>query len=169
MKKKTNCSYCGSLLTKKICDGVLRLYCEHCNEPIYENPVPATCLVVVDDRERLLLVKRSVEPKLGFWCLPGGFIELGEAPEMAALRELEEETGLSGKIDILLGVNSGNSGQYNTILMVGYIVKQYEGILTAGDDALEAAFFRPGDLPEIAFDTHLEFIRIYYSAYASSA
>ncbi|MCD6271794.1 MAG: NUDIX hydrolase, partial [Deltaproteobacteria bacterium] len=92
MPEKTNCHFCGSLLTKKFYDGRDRLFCKKCNEPIYENPLPATCVVLVDDNERLLLVKRSVEPKIGHWCLPGGFIEIGESPEKAALRELKEET-----------------------------------------------------------------------------
>ena len=86
MRKKTFCHYCGTRLTEKICEGSLRLFCEHCDEPIYENPIPATCLVVVDNSDRVLLVKRSVEPKKGFWCLPGGFMELGESPEKAIER-----------------------------------------------------------------------------------
>ncbi len=165
MTKKTNCHFCGSLLTKKFCDGRDRLFCKKCNEPIYENPLPATCVVLVDDKERLLLVKRSVEPKIGHWCLPGGFIEIGESPEKAALRELKEETDLSGRIDALLGVTATTSTLYSSILMVGYLVKQYSGTPLAGDDAMEAVFFEQDKLPEIAFDSHQSFARIYYAAY----
>ena len=167
MRKKTHCHYCGAKLVEKICDGVERLFCERCQETIYENPVPATCLVVVDDMEKLLLVKRSVEPKKGFWCLPGGFIELGELPDQGALRELKEETGLSGQIEILLGVTSNTSNFYDTILMVGYLVKSYSGNLIAGDDASDVGYFSYDELPEIAFDSHMKFVRIYYAAYAS--
>jgi len=145
----------------------LRLFCERCSEPLYENPIPATCLVVVDNRNRVLLVKRSVEPKKGFWCLPGGFMELGETPEKAALRELKEESGLSGQIDMLLGVSSNSSAQYHTVLMVGFLVKSYTGTLVAGDDADDAASFYYDELPEIAFESHAKFIRIYYAAYSS--
>ncbi len=148
-------------------EGSLHLFCEQCNEPIYENPIPATCLVVVDNRNRVLLVKRSVEPQKGFWCLPGGFMELGETPEKAALRELKEETGLSGQIDMLLGVSSNSSAQYHTVLMVGFLVKSYTGTLVAGDDADDAASFYYDELPEIAFESHAKFIRIYYTAYSS--
>jgi ADP-ribose pyrophosphatase YjhB (NUDIX family) len=143
-----------------------RLFCKKCNQPLYENPVPASCLVVVDKNGEILLVKRSVDPKKGFWCLPGGFMELGETPELAALRELKEETGLSGKIEMLLGVNSNNSPQYNTVLMVGYLVKNYSGTHKAGDDASELAYFHINDLPEIAFESHKSFIRIYEAAYS---
>ncbi len=167
MLKKTFCHYCGTRLTKKICEGSLRLFCEHCDEPIYENPIPATCLVVVDNRNRVLLVKRSVEPKKGFWCLPGGFMELSESPEKAALRELKEETGLSGRIEMLLGVSSNPSAMYNTVLMVGYLVRHYTGTLIAGDDANDAIYFRYAGLPEIAFESHARFIRMYYASYAA--
>ncbi len=146
--------------------GHERLFCKNCNQPLYENPIPASCLVVIDKDEKILLVKRSVEPKKGFWCLPGGFMELGETPELAALRELKEETGLSGKIEILLGVDSNNSAQYKTVLMVGYLVKSYSGIHKAGDDACELGYFHVNDMPEIAFESHKNFIRIYYAAYA---
>ena len=164
MRKKKFCHFCGTKLTEKMFEGSLRLFCEQCSEPIYENPIPATCLVVVDNRNRVLLVKRSVEPKKGFWCLPGGFMELGETPEKAALRELKEETGLSGRIDMLLGVSSNSSAQYHTVLMVGFLVKSYTGALVAGDDADDAASFYYDELPEIAFESHAKFIRIYYTA-----
>ena len=167
MRKKTNCHYCGTGLIEKFCEGALRLFCNRCQEPIYENPLPATCLVVVDSKDRVLLVKRSVEPKKGFWCLPGGFMELGETPEQAALRELKEETGLAGQIEMLLGVYANPSVLYHTVLMVGYLVKSFNGTLIAGDDAMDAAFFNYDRLPEIAFESHINFIRIYNAAYAA--
>jgi 8-oxo-dGTP diphosphatase len=167
MRKKTFCPYCGTRLTEKICEGSPRLFCEQCDEPIYENPIPASCLVVVDNRNRVLLVKRSVEPKKGFWCLPGGFMELGESPEKAALRELEEETGLSGRIEMLLGVSSNPSALYHTVLMVGYLIRQYTGTLIAGDDADDAVYLHYDELPEIAFESHARFIRMYYASYSA--
>ena len=93
-------------------------------------------------------------------------MELGEAPESSALRELKEETGLSGQIEMLLGVTSDPSADYDTILMVGYFVKQYSGTPEPGDDASDVAFFCPDEMPEIAFESHRKFVRIYYAAYA---
>ena len=167
MRKKAFCHFCGTRLTEKFVEGGLRLFCEHCNEPLYENPVPATCLVVVDAGDRVLLVKRSVAPKKGHWCLPGGYIELGEKPDRSALRELEEETGLSGRIEMLLGVTSSPSAEYDTVLMAGYLVKRYTGVLKAGDDASDASYFRKDELPEIAFESHRQFVRKYYGDDAS--
>lgn len=168
MLKKTHCHFCGGLLSKKYHEGRQRLYCDACQMPIYENPVPATCMVTVDARDRLLLVKRSVDPKKGWWCLPGGFMELGETPEQGGLRELAEETGLKGKIDMLLGVTSNHSTLYETVMMTGFLVRSFSGNLVAGDDADAVAWFTADDLPEIAFNSHWKFIKLYYSAYANT-
>lgn len=159
---KTNCHFCGTRLIRRMWEDRNRLFCEHCQKPNYENPIPATCLVVVDSQDRIVLVKRSVEPKAGYWCLPGGFIELGESPDDSALRELHEETGLSGNIDQLLGVTSSPSQQYHSVLMVGYLVTSYTGNAVAGDDASAVGFFRQAELPEIAFESHRGFIDQYY-------
>lgn len=166
MPPKTFCHFCGGRLTEKFHEGRTRLFCHHCECPIYENPVPATCLVTVDDQERVLLVRRSVDPKKGWWCLPGGFMELDETPEEGGLRELAEETGLTGKIKRLLGVASNPSPRYGTVLMTGYLVRSYSGTLYAGDDADAVDWFAYADLPEIAFDSHKKFIHLYYAAYA---
>ncbi len=158
MVEKSFCPLCGGPLNRIELEHRLRLRCASCQTVLYENPIPATCLVVLDDKRRILLVRRSVEPHIGKWCLPGGFIELGEQPEEAALRELQEETGLRGHIDRLLGVRSNPSRLYHTVLLVGYLVTRYEGIPVPGDDASEIGFFDHAALPEIAFDNHVRFI-----------
>ena len=164
MRPKTHCYYCGNRLTRKYVEGGNRLFCETCRAPIYENPVPATSLVVIDSEKGVVLVKRDVEPKKGYWCLPGGFVELGETPEQAALRELREETGLNGQIDKLLGVTADKSDRYGNVLMIGYLVKRFSGSLTPGDDAAAAAYFQPEKLPEIAFSSHRHFLEVYYTS-----
>ena len=158
MLEKRFCHFCGSRISRIYLEGRNRLFCKTCQQPIYENPVPASCLVVRDDNGRILLVKRSVEPEKGGWCLPGGYIEMGEEPDESALRELREETGLTGRIDRLLGVMKGNSGIYDTLLMVGYQVLSFTGKLVAGDDADDARFFAPPDMPEVVFRTHRLFV-----------
>lgn len=155
---KVFCHFCGAPLTRKYIKGRQRLFCTACSRPIYENPIPATCVIVFNGERQLLLVKRSVEPKKGQWCLPGGFIELCEAPETGALRELAEETGLRAPCATLLGVRTTPSPQYHSILMVAYTVKQFSGVPAPGDDAEEARWFSPDELPAIAFDSHRYFI-----------
>ncbi|ETR73738.1 MAG: NUDIX hydrolase [Candidatus Magnetoglobus multicellularis str. Araruama] len=161
MEKKF-CHFCSAKLIRCFIDGRERYYCEKCQTPIYENPVPANAIVVIDNADRLLLVKRAVAPKEGYWCLPGGFMELHEKPELSALRELAEETGIHGKIDRLLGLTTHDSPRYQTILMIGYLVRQYQGVLHAGDDASDVRFFDTNSLPEIAFDSHVQFIQMYF-------
>ncbi|WP_300667093.1 NUDIX hydrolase [Desulfoluna sp.] len=160
-RKKRYCPFCGGLLDLRFVEGRDRLYCEACASPLYENPVPASCVVVVDDQERLLLVKRNVSPKVGMWCLPGGFMELFESPEEAAVRELQEEAGIAGRIECLLGVITNPNPDYSTVLLMGYLVRHWIGTPVAGDDADEASFFPLDALPEIAFRSHQHFIRNY--------
>lgn len=158
MEPKTHCHFCGKSLTSKFIEGRTRLYCRSCVRPLYENPIPATCLVVINAGNQVLLVKRDVAPKKGMWCLPGGFIELGEGPEEGALRELAEETGLKGRNPILLGVRATPSAQYHSVLMVGYLVRKYQGTARAGDDAADARWYCREKLPPIAFESHLHFM-----------
>ncbi|MCP4749018.1 MAG: NUDIX hydrolase [Desulfobacteraceae bacterium] len=158
MEQKKFCHFCGNSLTRKHTEGRQRPYCNHCSRPIYENPVPATCLVVVNPSNEILLVKRSVEPQKGQWCLPGGFMELGESPSHGALRELKEETGLTGQIKSLLGVSSSASMQYHSILMIGYLITSFKGRPEAGDDADAIGWFAFDRLPPVAFSSHQDFI-----------
>ena len=159
---KRFCPLCGGALSLRFREGRERLSCEVCNETLYENPVPASCLVVVDNRNQVLLVKRSVAPKIGWWCLPGGFMELGETPEAAALRELQEETGLAGDIDCLMGVMATPNKLYHTVLMIAYRVRRFEGALRPGDDAAAVKWFSRDRLPPIAFSSHTHFIDAHY-------
>ncbi len=163
MRTKTYCHFCATPLVNRSFEERTRRFCPKCNKVLYENPIPATCLVVIDNNDRVLLVQRNVEPEIGAWCLPGGFIELGEPPELAALRELREETSLEGKIDRLLGVIAQESEQYDTVMIVGYLIKNFSGTPIAGDDASAIAFYTPETRPEIPFASHREFVRRYYA------
>lgn len=163
MERKTHCHFCGRRLHQKFIEGRTRLYCLACEQPIYENPIPATCIVVIDSDNRILLVRRSAEPKIGEWCLPGGFLEIGETPENGALRELAEETGLSGEIESLLGVRTTLSQQYQSILMIAFSISQFHGQPVAGDDADDVGWFSHKQMPSIAFDSHRFFIDRYFN------
>lgn len=162
MRKKRFCPYCAGRLEAKFCEGAVRRYCRRCSEPIYENPVPAVCALVTDERWRVLLVRRAVEPKRGFWCLPGGFMELGETPEAAVLRELREETGIDGDVMALMGLRSTPNRIYHTVLVVGFAVRHLAGRPVAGDDAQDIGWFEASGLPDIAFDSHRQFIKAFF-------
>jgi len=149
------CPYCAEPFVKRHHDGRERLYCPRCNEVYYENPLPAVTALVLKENDELLLGKRSVEPARGAWCLPGGFMELGETMEEAALRELQEETGLEGSVAGFVGCLSHESRYYGkTIIIFGYRVQVTGGEMKAQDDMDELMFFSIDSLPALAFTSH---------------
>jgi thiamine-phosphate pyrophosphorylase len=103
-------------------------------------------------------VKRGQEPGKGKWCLPGGFQEIDETPEQCALRELQEETGITGRVEELLGMEMSPHPAVRAVLVIGYRVRALGGELKAGDDAEEAGYFPLQALPELAFQSHARII-----------
>jgi ADP-ribose pyrophosphatase YjhB (NUDIX family) len=100
-----------------------------------------------------------VEPAKNKWALPGGFIEAEETPEGACLRELEEETGLEGKITKLLGVYLQDTSFYGYLVVIGYEVKVYNDHISLNDELKEADFFDRKKLPPIPFTSHKKMIK----------
>ena len=158
LQEKAYCPYCGSAATRRMWEERIRRYCHNCNLPLYDNPVPAVCAVVSDREKRLLLVQRKVAPQRGEWCLPGGFMELDETPEAAALRELGEEAGLPGRVEGLIGLKAAPNRIYHTVLVMGYRVTPLGDAICPGDDAMAVRWFPYQQLPPIAFGSHREFI-----------
>ncbi|HWG89260.1 MAG TPA: NUDIX hydrolase [Candidatus Thermoplasmatota archaeon] len=101
----------------------------------------------------VLLVQRKNDPHRGTWALPGGFVEVGERTDQAALRELQEETGLEGSVVGLHGVYSdpARDPRGHTVSII-YQVERMGGDLRAGDDAAAVKFWPLSDLPPLAFD-----------------
>lgn len=157
-RQKIFCPYCGSRLESRHIDGMKRRYCSNCGKVIYENPIPAVSLVLIE-QGKVLLVKRAVEPQKGEWCLPGGFLEITESPEQAVVRELMEETGLKAIHFELIGLTSQDSECYKNVLLIGYNIVSFKGQeLQADDDAEEAKFFSRGAIPQLAFEGHELFL-----------
>ena len=148
------CRSCGGKLENQQAEGRVRRVCSSCGLVAYENPVPATAAVVLDELGRVLLVLRNKPPHKGRWCLPGGFLEVDETPEAGCLRELAEETGLTGNVTDLVGLEMGENPQYKAVLVVGYHVVVTGGALKAGDDSDEACFFPLNEMPPVAFRSH---------------
>jgi 8-oxo-dGTP diphosphatase len=151
------CPHCGNRLREQPWDGRARPVCETCGHVVYLNPAPSVA-VILRREERVLLVKRNIEPGLGLWSLPGGFIEEDEDVEQAVIREVEEETGLSCRPRGLLDAHGMRSAIYGSVLVLCYSAEIVDGHLQPGGDAEEAAFFPLRDLPEIAFDIHRRFL-----------
>jgi 8-oxo-dGTP diphosphatase len=102
---------------------------------------------------RYVLIKRKNPPFQGKWALPGGFVEIGETVENAAVREAKEETGLDIELVSLMGVYSdpARDPRGHTVSVV-YIARAIGGSLQGDTDAAEAALFLPDHKAELAFD-----------------
>lgn len=130
----------------------LKTFLEKYNPKLYDTPantVDNLIFTYVEENGKkkigkILLIKRGNHPSIGWWALPGGFVEFRENLDDAAARELEEETGLKG----VKGVQLGSYGDYDRdprtrIITTAYVFAGEEGKLTAtaGDDAADAGWF----------------------------
>ncbi|MBI5419092.1 MAG: NUDIX hydrolase [Deltaproteobacteria bacterium] len=122
-------------------------------------PAP-TVDILIEVGDRIVLIRRKYPPE--GWAIPGGFIDLGEKAQEAAVREALEETGMRVTLTALLGVYSdpARDPRRHTISTV-YIAKA-EGTPSGGDDAAEARLFSEHDLPQpLAFD-HAKILADYF-------
>ena len=155
------CPICGESLESRDDGESPRPHCERCHRFYYLNPVPAACCVVSDGQGKVLFVQRAVEPAKGLWSLPGGFVELGETTEEAALRELEEETGLRGRGARLFCVSTQQSPISGAVVVLGYRLDGWEGDMEARSDAMDVGLFGAVERPPLAFQAHRELLAAY--------
>jgi ADP-ribose pyrophosphatase YjhB (NUDIX family) len=141
------CSECGTRLEERLAFGKLRGVCPNCGRVDFDDPKLAVG-VVVEMEGRIVLGRRAHEPKLGLWSFPSGFVDAGEVVEAAAIREVEEETGLCVRIDRLLGVYSTAGERTVFIAFAGTVTG---GEIVAGEECLEVVAFAPDALPALAF------------------
>ena len=127
--------------------------CSQCGRIIYYDP-KVTAATVVEREGKVLMVRRGVEPGLGLWSLPGGYVDRGEVVEEAAEREVLEETGLMVKITRLVGVFSEPG---DPVILVTYDSQIAGGRPESGPEVLELDFFPMDRLPPLAFsrDRHV--------------
>ena len=107
--------------------------------------------VLLERDGRVLLVRRANEPFRGLWTLPAGFVNAGEDPAEAAMRECMEETGLAVKVTGILDIHAGREHPRGSDFIIFYRGKTIGGALHAGDDADAVKWFERGSLPELAF------------------
>lgn len=132
-------------------DNRERLICDDCGYIVYDNPKIVVGTVAIWD-DKVLLVKRAIEPRQGFWTLPAGFMEQGETSETGALRETWEEAKARVELDRLLAV-------YN-VLRVNQVHLFYRARMQGpefepGSESLAVDLYAWDDIPwnEIAFPT----------------
>ena len=140
------CPPCGGPLESRLLkDGdPSRLVCDTCGFIFYLDPKLAVGTVIVDDRGRIVLVRRAIEPGYGKWVFPGGYVDRGEEVEHAAIREALEETGLDVRLDRLMDIYSYTG---RTPVIIVYAATLLGGVLACDDEGLEAKFFDPADIP----------------------
>ena len=148
------CPRCASPLEVRQVQGKDRPACTCCGRVVYHDP-KVTAVTVVEHDGRVLMVKRGLEPGIGLWSLPGGYVDRGEPVEAAAKREVLEETGLDVDVTGLVGVFS-QEGQ--PVILVAYDSRISGGCTAAGPEVLEVGFFPPEDLPPLAFSRDREIL-----------
>lgn len=129
--------------------GVARRVCDRCGHIHYADPKVAVGVAVFRD-DRLLLVRRTMNPGRGRWALPGGYLDAGEDPRAAAAREAAEETGVEVRVDGVLDVFA-NPPEDGGAVFVLYAATWCSGEPSPGDDADAARFFARDALPDLAF------------------
>lgn len=129
-------------------------FLEKYNPDRYKNPSNTVDMAVYAYNEekkqitKVLLIQRGNHPSIGWWALPGGFVEYTENLEIAAARELEEETGIAGlSFEQLRTYGAYDRDPRTRIITTAYIALVPEGLLKekAGDDAKNAGWFRIND------------------------
>lgn len=160
MAKFKFCPKCaGSLSLKNTNDG-RRLICDKCGFIFYQNPKPTVGIFILRMDNQVLLAKRGIEPDKGWWDSVGGFIEEGESPQEAAIRETKEEANLEIELLDLLGVTKGTYHD-QLILPISFTAKIISGKMKAGGDVAELKWFSLNDLPKnIAFAGNLLALKV---------
>ncbi|MGD8389242.1 MAG: NUDIX hydrolase [Desulfobacteraceae bacterium] len=148
------CPYCGGPLeTRSLKPGEpKRLVCTVCGRADYLDPKLVACTVLRVDDERIVLLRRSMQPQAGKWVMPGGYVDRGETVEHAALREAMEECGLEVRLCDLLGVYSYPG---HTEVIVVYTADRVGGEVYAGDESDAFQLVRPEEIPwsDLAFQS----------------
>lgn len=160
------CSQCAHPVSLKIPpdDTRPRYVCEQCNTVHYQNPKLVVGSIPVwqrDGQTKILMCRRAIEPRYGFWTLPAGFMENGETSSEAAQRETLEESGANIELHELFSmINVAHVDQVHlfyraTLLDLNYV---------AGIESLEVALFTEAQIPwdELAFQTIRYTLKAYF-------
>jgi len=157
------CSECGAEVTLEIPQGDNRPrhICSNCETIHYSNPkIVAGCIPVWEDK--ILLCKRAIEPRLGLWTLPAGFMENNESTVEAALRETMEEAGAMVEVrDLYTMISLVHINQVYMMFLADMKDTKFE----AGTESLEVDLFAEHEIPwdQIAFPVIEQTMRMFYA------
>ncbi len=150
----TFCPMCATELEQRALSGRDRSVCPQCGYIHWRNPGVGAAVVVRDRRGRVLLIRRAGgATRPGFWAIPAGYVDYGEDVREAAQREMREETGLTVEVGDPVFVASNFHDPAKLTVGIWFSGRVVGGVLQAGDDADDAAYFDLDDLPPLAFET----------------
>ena len=162
-EKARFCERCGTPLIAQELEGRLRPVCPACEFVVYRDPKVAAGVIITLNSE-VVLLRRGIEPSLGKWVFPGGYVDVGEPTGVAAVREAKEEVGLDVEIEDLLGVYSYAGVQ---VVLVVYAGRVTGGEIQENFEAPEIQTFQISDIPwkELAFQSTGEALRDWVNQY----
>jgi ADP-ribose pyrophosphatase YjhB (NUDIX family) len=147
------CSNCASPVTRRVPpgDSLPRWVCDHCGEIHYQNP--RMVIGTIPEHEgRILLCRRAIEPRYGYWTLPAGFMENDETTGQAAVRETVEEAG--ARIELVEPFTMISVPHVNQVHLF-YRARLLDVEFKPGEESLEVALYEEPTIPwkDIAFRT----------------
>jgi ADP-ribose pyrophosphatase YjhB (NUDIX family) len=156
------CPRCGHSLEVRLLKAgdPARLVCTSCGFVFYLDPKVAFGTIVRTAGDRLILLRRAIEPGYGKWVFPGGYVDRGEPLAAAAIREAREESGLEVRLDGLVNIYS-YQGRVPVIIV--YAATAIGGTLALDDESLESSEVDPGSIPwdDLAFRSTREALEDY--------
>ena len=157
------CPRCGSALERrrlKTTDPERLVCVGPCGFVFYIDPKIAVGTIIRTPADRIVLVRRAIDPGYGKWVFPGGYVDRGEEVTLAAIREAREEAGLDVRIDRLIGIYS-YAGR--TPIIIVYAATMTAGELAMDDEGLEIREFGLDEIPwdDLAFRSTQEALRDY--------
>ena len=156
------CLRCGGPFERRLLKAgePERPVCVRCGFVFYLDPKVAVGTVIKTADDRLVLVRRAIEPGYGKWVFPGGYVDRGESLTDAAVREAREECGLDVRLDGLINIYSYTG---HTPIIVVYAATVLGGSLCTDEESLETAELGAHAIPwdDLAFPSTREALRDY--------
>ena len=160
------CPRCGGSLEQRLLKNTepTRPVCTRCGFVFYLDPKVAVGTIIKATSDRLVLVRRAIEPGYGRWVFPGGYVDRGEPLPVAAVREAREECGLDVRLDGLVNIYS-YAGRAPVIVV--YAATAIGGTLCADDECLETAEFDVSAIPwdNLAFPSTRDALKDYLAGF----
>jgi len=158
------CPACGGQLEPRQLKAgdPLRPVCARCGYVHYLDPKVAVGTVIVTTDDKIVLVRRAIEPGYGLWVFPGGYVDRGEEITVAAIREAREESGLDVRLDGLINIYSYPG---RPIVVVVYKASVVAGDLRVDEESIEAGLFSRTEIPweQLAFRSTREALEDFYN------